>query len=163
VMALGYPGGPVIDRHAQEGDPERFHFAKPHIEGLNFSFSGLKTSFLYTLRDKMKDDPNFIDNNINDICASLQFTITSILIEKLVADVEQTGINRITIGGGVAANSELRQVLKFEAKRYGWKVYIPERKYTTDNAAMIAGAGYYKFLKKEFVGMDIAPDARLKF
>ena len=163
VMALGYPGGPVIDRYAQEGDPERFHFAKPNIEGLNFSFSGLKTSFLYTLRDKMKDDPNFIDNNINDICASLQFTITSILIEKLVAAVEQTGINRITIGGGVAANSELRQVLKFEAKRYGWKVYIPERKYTTDNAAMIAGAGYYKFLKKEFVGMDIAPDARLKF
>ena len=163
VMALGYPGGPVIDRYAQDGDPEKFHFAKPSIPGLNFSFSGLKTSFLYTLRDKMKDEPDFIDTHINDICASLQFTITSILIEKLVAAVEQTGIRQITIGGGVAANSELRQVLKFVAKRYGWKVYIPERKYTTDNAAMIAGAGYYKFLKKEFVDMSIAPDARLKF
>ncbi len=163
VMALGYPGGPVIDKHAHQGNPKAFHFAKPNIPGLDFSFSGLKTSFLYTLRDRMKEEPDFIDAHIDDLCASLQYTIVSILIEKLSKAVKETGIRQITIGGGVAANSELRDTLTETAKRRGWKVFIPERKFTTDNAAMIAGAGYYKYLKGEFAAMDLAPDARLKF
>ncbi len=163
VMGLGYPGGPVIDKHAHQGNHEAFHFAKPNIAGLDFSFSGLKTSFLYTLRDRMKEDPDFIDAHLDDLCASLQYTIVSILIEKLAKAVRETGIRQITIGGGVAANSELRDTLAETAKRRGWKVFIPERKFTTDNAAMIAGAGYYKYLKGEFAAMDLAPDARLKF
>lgn len=163
VMGLGYPGGPVIDKHAHQGNHDAFKFAKPNIEGLDFSFSGLKTSFLYTLRDRMKEEPDFIDAHIDDLCASLQYTIVSILIEKLAKAVKQTGIRQITIGGGVAANSELRDTLSATAKKRGWKVFIPERKYTTDNAAMIAGAGYYKYLKGEFATMDMAPDARLKF
>ena len=163
VMALGYPGGPVIDKHAHQGNPKAFHFAKPNIPGLDFSFSGLKTSFLYTLRDMMKEEPDFIDTHLGDLCASLQYTIVSILIEKIGKAVKETGIRQITIGGGVAANSELRDTLTETAKRKGWKVFIPERKFTTDNAAMIAGAGYYKYLKGEFAAMDLAPDARLKF
>ena len=163
VMGLGYPGGPVIDKHAHQGNHDAFKFAKPNIAGLDFSFSGLKTSFLYTLRDRMKDEPDFIDAHLDDLCASLQYTIVSILIEKLGKAVKETGIRQITIGGGVAANSELRDTLTETAKRKGWKVFIPERKFTTDNAAMIAGAGYYKYLKGEFASMDLAPDARLKF
>jgi len=163
VMGLGYPGGPVIDKHAHQGNHDAFKFAKPHIKDLDFSFSGLKTSFLYTLRDEMKTNPNFIDENIDDLCASLQYTIISILIDKLKKAVKQTGIKQITIGGGVAANSELRDTLTETAKRCGWEVFIPERKYTTDNAAMIAGAGYFKYQKGEFATMDLAPDARLKF
>lgn len=163
VMGLGYPGGPVIDKHAHQGNHDAFHFAKPNIAGLDFSFSGLKTSFLYTLRDRMKEEPDFIDAHLDDLCASLQYTIVSILIEKLANAVKETGIRQITIGGGVAANSELRDTLAETAKRRGWKVFIPERKFTTDNAAMIAGAGYYKYLKGEFAAMDLAPDARLKF
>lgn len=163
VMALGYPGGPIIDKHAHQGNHDAFRFAKPNIAGLDFSFSGLKTSFLYTLRDRMKDEPDFIDTHLDDLCASLQYTIVSILIDKLDKAVKQTGIREITIGGGVAANSELRDTLEATAKKKGWKVFIPERKFTTDNAAMIAGAGYYKYLKGEFATMDMAPDARLKF
>jgi len=163
VMGLGYPGGPVIDKHAHQGNHDAFHFAKPNIAGLDFSFSGLKTSFLYTLRDRMKEEPDFIDAHLDDLCASLQYTIVSILIEKLAKAVKETGIRQITIGGGVAANSELRDTLAETAKRRGWKVFIPERKFTTDNAAMIAGAGYYKYQKGEFAAMDLAPDARLKF
>ncbi|MCQ2253325.1 MAG: tRNA (adenosine(37)-N6)-threonylcarbamoyltransferase complex transferase subunit TsaD [Bacteroidales bacterium] len=163
VMGLGYPGGPVIDKHAHIGNRDAFKFAKPNIPGLDFSFSGLKTSFLYTLRDRMVDDPDFIDHNLDDLCASLQYTIVSILIDKLAKAVKQTGITQITIGGGVAANAELRDTLTEVAKRRKWTVFIPERKYTTDNAAMIAGAGYYKYLKGEFASMDLAPDARLKF
>ena len=163
VMGLGYPGGPVIDKHAHQGNHDAFHFAKPNIPGLDFSFSGLKTSFLYTLRDRMKEEPDFIDAHLDDLCASLQYTIVSILIEKLAKAVKETGIRQITIGGGVAANSELRDTLAETAKRRGWKVFIPERKFTTDNAAMIAGAGYYKYQKGEFAAMDLAPDARLKF
>ncbi len=162
-MGLGYPGGPVIDKHAHQGNHDAFHFAKPNIAGLDFSFSGLKTSFLYTLRDRMKEEPDFIDAHLDDLCASLQYTIVSILIEKLAKAVKETGIRQITIGGGVAANSELRDTLTETAKRRGWKVFIPERKFTTDNAAMIAGAGYYKYQKGEFAAMDLAPDARLKF
>ena len=142
VMGLGYPGGPVIDKHAHQGNHD---------------------AFLYTLRDRMKDEPDFIDTHLDDLCASLQYTIVSILIEKLGKAVKETGIRQITIGGGVAANSELRDTLTETAKRKGWKVFIPERKFTTDNAAMIAGAGYYKYLKGEFASMDLAPDARLKF
>ncbi len=163
VMGLGYPGGPVIDKHAHQGNPNAYKFAKPNIPGLDFSFSGLKTSFLYTLRDKMKEEPDFIDAHLDDLCASLQYTIVSILIDKLAKAVKETGIREITIGGGVAANSELRDTLVATAKKRGWKVFIPERKFTTDNAAMIAGAGYYKYLKGEFAAMDLAPDARLKF
>ena len=163
VMGLGYPGGPVIDKHAHQGNHDAFHFAKPNIAGLDFSFSGLKTSFLYTLRDRMKEEPDFIDAHLDDLCASLQYTIVSILIGKLAKAVKETGIRQITIGGGVAANSELRDTLAETAKRRGWKVFIPERKFTTDNAAMIAGAGYYKYQKGEFAAMDLAPDARLKF
>ncbi|MCQ2973880.1 MAG: tRNA (adenosine(37)-N6)-threonylcarbamoyltransferase complex transferase subunit TsaD [Bacteroidales bacterium] len=163
VMGLGYPGGPIIDKHAQLGNDQAFKFTKPHIPNLDFSFSGLKTAFLYTLRDKIAIEPNFIENNIDDICASLQTTIIEILLDKLKLAVKQTGINRITIGGGVAANSQLRNTLQAEADRRHWHVFIPERKYTTDNAAMIAGAGYYKFLNKEFVDISVAPDARLKF
>ncbi len=163
VMGLGYPGGPVIDKHAHIGNHDAFKFARPQIPGLDFSFSGLKTSFLYTLRDAMVDDPDFIDHHIDDLCASLQYTIVSILIDKLAKAVKQTGITQITIGGGVAANSELRDTLTEVARRRKWTVYIPERKYTTDNAAMIAGAGYYKYLRGEFASMDLAPDARLKF
>lgn len=163
VMGLGYPGGPIIDKYAHEGDDKKFKFAKPNIKGLDFSFSGLKTSFLYTLRDEMEQNPNFIDENIKDLCASLQSTIINILIDKLKKAVKETGIRQITIGGGVAANSGLRDTLAEAAKKYGWEVFIPERKYTTDNAAMIAGAGYFKFLEGKFTTMDIAPDARLKF
>lgn len=163
VMGLGYPGGPVIDKHAHMGNPKAYTFAKPHIPGLDFSFSGLKTSFLYTLRDAMDGNQNYIDEHLDDLCASLQFTIVSILIDKLKKAVKETGIKQITIGGGVAANQELRDTLSETAKRMGWEVFIPERKYTTDNAAMIAGAGYYKYLKGEFASMDLAPDARLKF
>lgn len=163
VMGLGYPGGPIIDKHAHQGNPKRFTFAKPNIKGLDFSFSGLKTSFLYFLRDEIAKNPNFIDENIDDLCASLQFTIISILIDKIKKAVKETGIRQITIGGGVAANSELRDTLTLTAQKYGWEVFIPERKFTTDNAAMIAGAGYFKFFKHEFASMDLAPDARLKF
>jgi N6-L-threonylcarbamoyladenine synthase len=163
VMGLGYPGGPVIDKHAHQGNPKSFVFAKPNIKGLDFSFSGLKTSFLYTLRDKIAENKNFIDENIDDLCASLQFTIISVLIDKLKKAVKETGIRQITIGGGVAANSELRDTLSATADKLGWEVFIPERKYTTDNAAMIAGAGYFKYLKNEFASMELSPDARLKF
>ncbi len=163
VMGLGYPGGPVIDKHAHQGNHDAYQFARPNIKGLDFSFSGLKTSFLYTLRDAMVDDPDYIEHHIDDLCASLQYTIVSILIDKLAKAVKQTGIRQITIGGGVAANSELRDTLTEVARRRGWTVFIPERKYTTDNAAMIAGAGYYKYLRGEFASMDLAPDARLKF
>lgn len=163
VMGLGYPGGPVIDKHAQQGNPTAFTFAKPKISKLDFSFSGLKTSFLYTLRDKIAEDPDFIEHNLDDLCASLQNTIVTILIDKLSKAVKETGITQITIGGGVAANGELRDTLQYTANKRGWTVFIPERKYTTDNAAMIAGAGYFKYLKGEFASMDLAPDARLKF
>ncbi len=163
VMGLGYPGGPVVDKHAHIGDCNRFKFAKPRIKDLDFSFSGLKTSFLYTLQNEVEKNPKFIEENIDDLCASLQKTIIDILVEKLTLAVKLTGIKQITIGGGVAANSGLRETLEQVAKQKRWTIFLPERKYTTDNAAMIAIAGYYKFLKKEFIGVDAAPDARLKF
>jgi N6-L-threonylcarbamoyladenine synthase len=161
VMGLGYPGGPQVDAHAQIGNPLAFQFSKPRIDGLGFSFSGLKTSFLYTVRDQLKLNPNFIAENLDDLCASLQHTIVSILIEKLKLAVAQTGITEIAIGGGVAANSGLRNAIQVLANKNGWRVHIPARKFTTDNAAMIAIAGYYKFLKGEFVGLDVSPLARM--
>lgn len=160
VMGLPYPGGPVIDKLAAKGSPGRFRFARPRIDGLDFSFSGLKTSFLYFLRDSVKGNPNFIDENMEDLCASLQETIVGILIDKLVKASIETGINRIGIAGGVAANSGLRNALTGEAKKRKWDIFIPPFRYTTDNAAMIAITGYFKYLKKEFAGHEVTPLAR---
>ncbi len=162
IMGLGYPGGPVIDRLAQQGNPQAFHFPMPKIQGVNFSFSGLKTSFLYLVRDRQAEDPDFIENNKVDLCASFQKVIIDFLLAKLRRAVRETGIKQVAIGGGVAANSELRRRLQEMADKEGWKAFIPERKYTTDNAAMIATTGYYKYLKGEFVGQDVVPLARWK-
>ena len=144
TMGLPYPGGPHIDRLAKEGDPDRFHFAKPHIEGLNYSFSGLKTSFLYTLRDAVKDDPGFIEANRADLAASLQRTIIEILLDKLDKAVRQTGVSTVAIGGGVSANSGVRQAVADYCAAQSLKAFIPDRTFTTDKAAMLAIAGYYK-------------------
>jgi len=160
VMGLPYPGGPVIDRYAKEGDPHAFKFSKPSIPGLNYSFSGLKTSFLYTLRDQTKLDPNFIENRVKDLCASLQYTIIEILMDKLKKAVKQTGITEISVGGGVSANSGLRNALLALQEKHGWKMHIPPFKYTTDNAAMIAITGYHKYIKGEFADLSLAPDSR---
>lgn len=161
TMGLPYPGGPHIDRLAKEGDPDRFHFAKPHIEGLNYSFSGLKTSFLYTLRDAVKDDPGFIEANRADLAASLQRTIIEILLDKLDKAVRQTGVSTVSIGGGVSANSGVRQAVADYCAAHSLKAFIPERTFTTDNAAMVAIAGYYKYLDKKFCGYDEVPFARV--
>ncbi len=161
VMGLPYPGGPHIDRLAQQGDAMRFKFAKPHIPGLDYSFSGLKTSFLYTLRDAIKLDPDFIEKNRADLAASLQRTIIEILIDKLDKAVKQTGVSTIAIGGGVSANSGVRQAVADYCKARGLKSFIPERVFTTDNAAMVAIAGYFKYLDKQFCGYDEVPYARV--
>jgi N6-L-threonylcarbamoyladenine synthase len=161
IMGLPYPGGPVIDKNAQEGDPKRFPFAKPRIDGLDVSYSGLKTSILYFLRDELKKDPAFITKNMNDLCASIQRTIIEILTEKLLKAVDQTGIRHVAIGGGVAANSGLRSEIARLGEEHGWQVYIPQRRYTTDNAAMIAMAGYFQYLEKDFAGWEVAPLARM--
>ena len=161
MMGLGYPGGPVIDRLAKQGDPLRFKFAKPHIPGLDYSFSGIKTSLLYFVRDEMAKDPSFMENNKEDICASFQKTLIDILMDKLVKAAKQTGIKEITIGGGVSANSGLRDRIVSEGLRRGWNTYLPEFKFTTDNAAMIAIAGYYHYLAGERTGLDVAPVSRI--
>lgn len=163
VMGLPYPGGPIVDKHASEGRADAFIFAKPRIAGYDFSFSGLKTSFLYFLRDRMKEDQNFIQKNINDLCASIQSTIIDVLIKKFMKAADDTGIKTIAIAGGVAANSGLREEMKKEAERKNLKLFLPEKKYTTDNAAMIAFAGYHKFLRKEFAEQDVSPLARFYF
>lgn len=160
VMGLPYPGGPVVDGLAKEGDPKRFKFAKPSVDGLDYSFSGLKTSFLYFLRDRMKDDPQFIENNKADLCASLQATIIEILMQKLVKASKQFDIKDIAIAGGVSANSGLRDAVAAEGVKRGWNTFIPERRFTTDNAAMIAVAGSYKYAKGEFASLDVAPVSR---
>ena len=160
VMGLPYPGGPVIDRLAKEGDKDAFRFAKPHVDGFDYSFSGLKTSFLYTLRDKMAENPNFIEENKCDLCASLLHTVVDILVDKLVRAAREYGIRDIAIGGGVSANSVLRNRIEAEGKKRGWRTFIPKLKFTTDNAAMIAVAGYYKYLKGELSTLDAAPIAR---
>jgi len=161
VMGLEYPGGPSIDRIAKGGNPEVFQFTKPRVEEFNFSFSGLKTNFLYFLRDNLKMDKDFIRNNQADLCASLQKTIVEILLDKCINASESAGINTIALAGGVSANSELRAVFTYEAEKRKWNLFIPEIRYTTDNAAMIAITGYYKYLKGEFASLDITPVAKI--
>ena len=160
VMGLPYPGGPVIDRLAKEGDPKAFRFAKPHVDGFDYSFSGLKTSFLYTLRDAVAENPDFIRQNECDLCASLLHTVVDILVDKLIRAAKEYGIKDIAIGGGVSANSVLRSRIAAEGEKRGWRTFIPELKFTTDNAAMIAVAGYFKYCKGEFSTLDAAPIAR---
>ncbi|NPA37595.1 MAG: tRNA (adenosine(37)-N6)-threonylcarbamoyltransferase complex transferase subunit TsaD [Chlorobi bacterium] len=160
IMGLPYPGGPLIDKYAQKGNPERFKFNKPGIKNYDYSFSGLKTSFLYFLRDEMKKDSSFIENNKYDLCASLQKTIVDILMDKLIKASKDTGITQIALAGGVSANSGLRNTIQ---NHKGWKTFIPKFSYTTDNAAMIAITGYYKYLNKEFTDQSVAPFARTEF
>ena len=162
IMGLPYPGGPWIDRLAKEGNAEAFQFAKPNIPGYNYSFSGLKTSFLYFLRDHLKENPNFIEENKADLCASLQKTIIDILINKLKRAAKDLKITEIAVAGGVSANSGLRNALIDLGKRHRWQVHIPPFAYTTDNAAMVAQAGYVKYLKQEFCPMNVAPYAKTK-
>lgn len=162
VMGLPYPGGPHIDRLAAEGDPKRFRFAKPHIPGLDYSFSGLKTSFLYTLRDEIRKNPDFIEQNKADLAASLQRTIIDILMDKLDKAVRQTGVKTVAIGGGVSANSGVRDAVADYCSRRGLRAFIPERVFTTDNAAMVAIAAYYKYLDRQFCRYDEVPYARVK-
>lgn len=160
VMGMPYPGGPFIDKYAQHGNPNSIVFSKPRIEGLNYSFSGLKTSFLYHLRDELQNNPSYIEERKADLCASLQKTIVDILLGKLIRASKETGINEITIAGGVSANSGLRNELKNIANKRGWNLFVPALKYTTDNAAMIAITGYYKFLKGEFADHQLTPFSR---
>jgi N6-L-threonylcarbamoyladenine synthase len=160
VMGFTYPAGPLIDKLAGEGNKNAFRFSKPHVKGLDFSFSGLKTSFLYFLRDRLKEDSDFIEHNKADLCASLQHTIISILIGKIVNASLQTGIREVGIAGGVSANSGLRNEMRKEAEKRNWNLFIPEFRYTTDNAAMIGITGYYKYLRGEFSGHDVTPLAR---
>ncbi|MBR6662807.1 MAG: tRNA (adenosine(37)-N6)-threonylcarbamoyltransferase complex transferase subunit TsaD [Alistipes sp.] len=163
VMGLPYPGGPVIDRLAKEGNPNAFTFAKPHVKGeFDYSFSGLKTSFLYTLRDKVAEDADFIEKNKADLCASLQHTIISILLDKLIKATKALGIKDVAIAGGVSANSGLREAVAEAGRRRGWRTFIPEFKFTTDNAAMIAISGYYRYNEGMISGLDVAPVARLE-
>lgn len=154
VMGLGYPGGPIIDKLARKGNPDAFHFSKPNISGLDYSFSGLKTSFLYFLRDKVAADPDFIENNKEDLAASIERTIVEILMKKLDLAVRQTGIRHVALSGGVSANTALREAFRQRAEKSGWDIYIPRFSYTTDNAAMIAITGYYKYLDGDFCPMD---------
>lgn len=161
VMGLPYPGGPHIDRLAAEGDPGRFRFSRPHIPGLDYSFSGLKTSFLYTLRDNLKIDPDFIEKNRADLAASLQHTIIAILLDKLDKAVKATGVKTVAIGGGVSANSGVRAAVADYCARHGIKAFIPQRSFTTDNAAMVAIAGYFKYLDGDFCPLDATPYARV--
>ena len=160
ILGLDYPGGPLIDKYAQQGNPEAFVFAKTNIPDLNFSFSGLKTSFLYFLRDKLKEDPDFMKNNMADLCASIQAAIVNTLMIKLKLASRQTGITEIAIAGGVSANSGLRKAISDMQESAGWKVHIPEFQFTTDNAAMIAVAGYYKYLEGTFAGQNVTPYSR---
>jgi len=159
VMGLPYPGGPVIDKLAKEGTA-RFQFNKPTIPGLDYSFSGLKTSFLYFLRDQLAENPNFIEENKCDLCASLQETVVDILMNKLKKAAKQTGIKQIAIGGGVSANSALQAAVRKEAQKRGWDVFIPRIGFSIDNAGMVAVAGYYKYLAGEYIGLDAAPFVR---
>ena len=154
VMGLGYPGGPIIDKLARQGNPDAFTFSKPHLSGYDYSFSGLKTSFLYSLREWLKEDADFIEHHKADLAASLEKTIVDILMDKLRKAVKDTGINEVAVAGGVSANNGLRNAFREHASKYGWNIYIPKFGYTTDNAAMIAITGYYKFLDKDFCSID---------
>lgn len=163
VMGLGYPGGPIIDRLARQGNSKAFTFNKPHIAGLNYSFSGLKTSFLYSLRDRIQEDPDFIEKNKEDLAASLEATVVDILMDKLYKAAKQYKIRQVAVAGGVSANTGLRNAYYDYAKRYGWEVFIPEFSYTTDNAAMIAIAGYFKYKDKDFCSIDLPAYSRVAF
>ena len=163
VMGLGYPGGPIIDRLARQGNPHAYKFAEPHIPGMDYSFSGLKTSFLYNLRDWVQAEPDFIEKHKEDIAASLEYTIVDILMKKLRMAVKETGIKHVAVAGGVSANTGLRNAFYDHAKRYGWKIYIPKFSYTTDNAAMIGITGYYKYLSGEFCGIDAPAFSKVTF
>ncbi|MDL2227806.1 tRNA (adenosine(37)-N6)-threonylcarbamoyltransferase complex transferase subunit TsaD [Bacteroidales bacterium OttesenSCG-928-K03] len=160
IMDLGYPGGPLIDKLAKLGNPNAFKFAKPKIQAYDYSFSGLKTSFLYFLRDHLKEDPQFIEKNVNDLSASLQKTIIDILMEKLIKAAQDTGITSIAVAGGVSANSALRNAINELNNKFNWKVFIPEFEFTTDNAAMIATAGYFKYLSNDFTDQKAKPYSR---
>ena len=162
ILGLPYPGGPLIDKYAKSGDPDSFEFTKPRVEGLNFSFSGLKTGILYFIQKKVKENPDFIDENLHDICASIQRTIVEILFDKIKKAVLQTGIQHIAIAGGVSANSEIRKVLQSMEEKHGWTTYVPKFEYTTDNAAMIAVVGYLKYLENDFSRESTSATARLK-
>lgn len=162
ILGLGYPAGPEIDKRAKLGNPKAFKFTKPKVDGLNFSFSGLKTAILYFIQKEVKANPNFIEENLNDICASIQYTIIGILMDKLKLATNQTGINHIAIGGGVSANSGIRQALKDGEQKFGWTTYVPKFEFTTDNAAMIAIVGYLKYMDGDFSEQNVAASARLK-
>lgn len=163
ILGLPYPGGPLIDKYAKEGNPHAFAFPEPQIPGLDFSFSGLKTAILYFVKERQKEDPDFLSKNIADVCASVQYRIITILLNKVRKAAKKFGISDIAIAGGVSANSGLRNMITEEAVRNGWSVFIPAFQYCTDNAGMIAIAGYYKFLNGDFAGQNIAPLARLNF
>lgn len=163
VMGLGYPGGPIIDRLARKGNPKAYKFAEPSIPGLDYSFSGLKTSFLYNLRKWVEQEPDFIENHKEDIAASLEYTIVDILMKKLKLAVKQTGIKHVAVAGGVSANNGLRNAFHDAAKRWGWTIYIPKFSYTTDNAAMIGITGYYKYLDGEFCSVDKPAFSKVTF
>ena len=163
VMGLGYPGGPIIDRLARQGNPHAYKFAEPHIPGMDYSFSGLKTSFLYNLRDWVQAEPDFIERHKEDIAASLEYTIVDILMKKLRMAVKTTGIKHVAVAGGVSANTGLREAFHDHARRFGWKIYIPKFSYTTDNAAMIGITGYYKYLAGEFCPIDVPAFSKVTF
>ena len=163
VMGLGYPGGPIIDRLGKNGNPNAYKFSEPHIPGLDYSFSGLKTSFLYNLRKWVAEEPNFVENHKEDLAASLEYTIVDILMKKLRLAVKQTGIKHVAVAGGVSANSVLRQSFQDHAAKYGWKIYIPKFSYTTDNAAMIGIVGYFKYLNKDFCSIDVPAFSKVTF
>ena len=162
ILGLPYPGGPLIDKHAQLGNPKAYQFTKPKVGDLDFSFSGLKTGILYFIQKQQRINPNFIEENLNDICASIQYTIVEILMEKLKNAVKKTGIKQIAIAGGVSANSAIRERLKLAEKHFGWTTFIPKFEYTTDNAAMIAITGYLKYLNKNYADVSVTAKARLK-
>lgn len=161
VMGLGYPGGPIVNRLANEGNPHAFKFAKPNVPGYDYSFSGLKTSFLYTLRDEIKLNPNFVEENKEDLCASLQYTVIEILMKKLRLAAKDLKIKHVAVAGGVSANTGLREAFVDHARRYGWSIYIPKFAYTTDNAAMVAMSGHYNYLEGKQNEMDTVPYARV--
>jgi len=163
MMGLGYPGGPIIDRLARQGNPKAYHFSEPHIPGLDYSFSGLKTSFLYNLRDWVAEDPDFIEHHKEDLAASLEFTIVDILMKKLRLAVKETGIKHVAVAGGVSANNGLRNAFCEHAEKYGWTIYIPKFSYTTDNAAMIGIVGYYKFMDNDFCAIDVPAFSKVTF
>lgn len=163
ILGLPYPGGPLIDKYAKEGNPKAFSFTKPKVPGLDFSFSGLKTAILYFIQKNKQANPNFVEENLNDICASIQHTIIEILMDKIKLAVKETGITQIAIGGGVSANSGIRNTLKETESKYGWKTFIPKFEYTTDNAAMIGIVGYQKYLSNRFETSAVVSKARIQF